>query len=360
MRARIFGILVLFLSLWIAKAIAGGSSGGLPGGGGFHGSNVGAAWPGGPTPTPTVTPTPTKTPTITATPTVTPTPTATATPTATNTPTPGPTNTPTATPTPTPNSLLSGLVSYWTFNETSGTRADSLGTNDLSILSSTPPGTTSSGVIGNATAIVGTTTQDYLCSPNNSSQSPTGSFTFAGWVYLQGIVPQPWIFGNIDGSGNNRGYFLTVRLGVFELQLSNDGTTPAFANASTLGLPATGTWYFIQTGYNTSNSTAFISVNGGTIDTGSFTGPNNSTIENLCWGNQTADGLGSYSGININQWGYWNRVLTSGEISTLYKSGTGTTYPSFSLNDIIPFLPKAAANARLSQSPFVLAPGFAN
>jgi hypothetical protein len=245
------------------------------------------------------------------------------------------------------SSLLTGLVSYWNFDEASGTRVDQLGTNDLSIVSGE---SSTTGKISNA---VDLPNHAYVSAANNASQSPSGSFTFAGWVQFKAITgSQPWIFANFDNSGNNRGVFCTVRTGPVELQLSSDGTNPIFATASTFGNVSTNTWYFIQTGLDTGNSQGFISINGGTIDTVSFSGAQHATNQPFYFG---AVGGTVSDRIWEDEWGYWSRVLTSLEISTLYKSGSGTTYPTFSLNNVLPFMPKSTYAAKIQQSPFVLA-----
>lgn len=220
---------------------------------------------------------------------------------------------------PIPSTLLTGLISYWNFNETSGTRFDQLGVNDLINVSGA--GFTA-GIQGNAVTLPN---HAYVSVPNNASLSPSGSFTFAGWVQMQAITGfQPWIITTMATSGNSRGIYLTVRTGPFELQVSSDGSTPEFAVATTFGNPITNTWYFVHCGFDQANGRAFISVNGGTVDTVAFVGPLHATTQPLYFG--AVGGIGS-DPIYVDEWGYWSRTLTPTEIAELYNAGSGTTYP---------------------------------
>ena len=88
------------------------------------------------------------------------------------------------------------LVSYWSFDEVSGTRNDSEGSNHL-----TDNGTvTTADGKQNSSADFDDSNNEYLSHASNSDfQTGDVDFTWAGWIYIEnkpskaGIIPIPLI-----------------------------------------------------------------------------------------------------------------------------------------------------------------------
>jgi hypothetical protein len=227
-------------------------------------------------------------------------------------------------------SLLTDLISWWTLDETTGSRVDTHGSNDLGVAAA--PGYVSAK-IGNGVDLNGTTQYLY-----NDAQrglvTGNNDWSIAGWVNLDVLSPDllDSIFSvtanNGVGSNTYADLLLEYRAGTedrFTLSMYSS-TTRKFVNASTFGLPSTGTWYFLYAYHDSVANELGISVNNGTIDTQSYTGTPNS--------NQARINIGRFSPSfpyllngKVDEMGLWQRLLTPAEVTELYNSGTGIGYP---------------------------------
>lgn len=221
--------------------------------------------------------------------------------------------------------LLTGLRSMWRMEEASGTRADSMGVNDL----------TDNNTVTSATGKVGTAAD--FESTNSESLSRTAascvglaasgrqSFTIAAWVQLESL-----------GGGNYRGIVTKQTATVVEYEFGlgttdvlefgmedsggNNGTVVQWSSAA-----STATWYFVVAWYDAVAQTINIQVNNGTAQSQSFTfepalnGTGDFYIGSTAPFNLPWDGL-------IDQVMFYNRTLSSAERSALYNSGNGRDF----------------------------------
>jgi hypothetical protein len=270
------------------------------------------------------TPTPTPSPTHTST----PLPSATHTPTATlsATPTRTPTATHTATPTATisPN-LNSGLISYWTLDEASGTRQDSLGLNALTDNTSV---TSATGKLNYAAQFDASQIQ-YLSLADNSSLS-TGhvDFTVSAWVYLtDNSISRAIFVKSSGGSASTIEYALDYykSLDAFRWIVS-DGT--AAGHVWWGSAPAVNTWYWLLAWYDSTSNELCIDVDNAGPVCSAYNGGWDTTFPlNIGRGYAvTLPNAWLWSG-RIDGVGFWKRVLTSTERTLLYNSGVGCDYP---------------------------------
>jgi hypothetical protein len=245
------------------------------------------------------TPTPTNTPTFTSTPTATYTPTF--------TPTFTPTNTPTATPTNTalpsnPGAL--NLVSWWKLDETSGTRYDSHGTNDLSVYGSV---SYNNGIKGNSLFIDGDAEWLYLTDTSALSMTSQGSVcVWANGTQFASLASKYY------PSTSQREYITSgSHGGNIWFHLSSDGTNVNVAQAPEIN----NAWTLYCMGYD--GTSAWIETNGGTRGTipsaNGFDGTNEFRI-------------GQYDRSLIDEVAFFSDSLTSSEIDWLYNSGNGRQY----------------------------------
>lgn len=228
------------------------------------------------------------------------------------------------------SSLLTGLVAYWKMNETSAgsspvQRADSAGVNHLSD-NNTVASTT--GKLGNAARMV-TADGTYLsCADNAALSIGNSDFECVMWVRLTADTTGRFI--SKDNSISDREYGVQYnqtdkRFHCFVFS----GTDIKSAVATTFGQPSLNTWYMLDIYFDKTAQQLGISVNGGAFDT---TATGWATINN--GGNPLLIGsswsLGSpteHISADIDEVGFWKRILTAAERTALYNGGSGSTYP---------------------------------
>jgi hypothetical protein len=189
--------------------------------------------------------------------------------------------------------LITGLVSWWNLDETSGTRADSHGSNDLTDVNTV--GYTD-GKIGNAASCI-TANVEYLQVTDNSSFDFSGGMTIAGWV-KQNTATDPSISKDDAGSGREFNWL-------------------------------SGTWYVFDSvsGFETvaaSDKKPFRQFNADAMVKGS-------AISNVMKDTGTVFKINNFAGtVSECDWdlvGLWGRALTPAEITLLYNAGSGLDYP---------------------------------
>ena len=228
---------------------------------------------------------------------------------------------------------VNGLVNYWKLDEASGTRIDSVGSNNLVNGTSVP---TTAGLIGNAvnfsSVSTGIYTQNNVPFPPNSSTD--GSFSISLWckssiwgnyhalVYIRDIN----ISGNssykamiwVQTSGSNA----TAALRIYdannvEYQTPNvfDGTAALIVNS----------WNHVVTTYNNTTKEAVVYINNvgksRTFNIVSIRDTNTDTI-GIGGSNFT---FNNFNG-QIDEVGIWDKALNAAEVNNLYNSGLGLTY----------------------------------
>lgn len=218
-----------------------------------------------------------------------------------------------------PSSLLTGLVSRWSLDESSGTRTDSVGANHLSDTGSVG---SEVGLISNAAVMVDASNQKLaVASPAGHSLSPgAGSYTCAGWFKKGPSFPS----GNRHWVNHHNQFRIFVNANTVTLynQLAADSSQSGISKTGTF---AEGTWHFVCFGRDASTNQRFLVVDDLSKVTGAF-GALKEDTTNLEFR------IGGY--LSIEDWhgstdevSYWNRVLTDDEISQLYNGGAGLAYP---------------------------------
>jgi hypothetical protein len=164
---------------------------------------------------------------------------------------------------------------------------------------------------------------NFLSLASNPHVQIDGDFTFACWTYFAALTgTRQVVVGKDDGV--SREYVLQIDpLDTFALNLPGSGVvsdnTPLVTN----------TWYFAVFDYRASDQRIRLIINDGTPEVVTGSGP--ATVGSA----EFQVGARQYStfqnpisnGSRIDEVGIWKRLLTSGEISDLYNSGAGITYP---------------------------------
>jgi hypothetical protein len=197
-------------------------------------------------------------------------------------------------------------------DEASGTRYDSVGPYDLNSPTGTNP-FSATGKINKALQMGSTRTV------GGNIGNANRDFTVAGWFNISSLADADLIGGVADEANN---YTWALRydriLNRFVFKIFTNGATVTVA-ANVLGVPSTGTWYFIAGSYDTTTKKISISVNNGVATTATIVGIPKNGIGVL------VGGVGD--GDRIDEFGIWAKVLSSTELATLYNAGAGETPP---------------------------------
>jgi hypothetical protein len=219
--------------------------------------------------------------------------------------------------------LTDNLMAFWELEETSGTRVDSHGNNDLTDNNTV---TSNPGIVGTAAQFTLANTE-YLSIADNTDLS-TGDidYTLQAWVRLDTKATLQVIAAKYGASGTEREYHLRYNQSTdrFYFAVNDTGGTAQPVESNNFGAPSTATWYCIHVWHDSVNNQVGIAVNAGTANTDAATGGSNNSSYAFQLG--YSDQLGFALDGRLDQVGFWKRVLTSQERTELYNGGAGMTY----------------------------------
>ncbi len=212
--------------------------------------------------------------------------------------------------------LLSGLLSYWKFDETatSSIAADSSGNGKT--LTNNASATFTTGKINNGADLERDSVQYF--SRSNSGYYDVTAGTINCWIKRES---NPSVL-SIASAGVNSG------AAGFDFRIRETNVLQGYmgqgdhevSGATTL---STGTWYMATYVWDTGGKKVYLngSLDGtSTFDETLTTGNSNLYIGLRSDINEPFDGM-------MDECGIWSRVLTQAEISALYNTGSGLTYP---------------------------------
>jgi hypothetical protein len=218
--------------------------------------------------------------------------------------------------------LTDDLVSYYKFE---GDATDETGSYDGSVQGAS---VTASGLIGSAYSFDGS--NDYI-----STSASMGNFSTAGtwsfWIKTSdsdtGTVANRFISKNAVSP--NRSYFIQLDGGVLKIFGSDDGSN---INLSYTVLSSTiindDDWHHIVIAYEggaRTIKTYIDSMLAGTLTSADGV-PASFNTSNIVTSFGSTDGAAVLNGI-LDEMGFWSRELDSTEVTQLYNSGSGLTYP---------------------------------
>lgn len=234
-------------------------------------------------------------------------------------------------------SLTTNLIGYWSLDEANGTRASSVGTHTLG-----DNGTAVNGVAGKISNAASFTGANYLfVNADTALKTNNTAFTVSMWVrltnkttsYILAAKASEW---RILYDQNLDRFRFSVYSGGFEEEVFAD----------TLGSPTAGVWYHIVARQHDSLTQMSITVNAGTP-----TSDLSRNTENANNAFSIGSDAGSFPSVaDVDELGFWTRMLNTGEISALYNSGNALAYSSFAGTDPNPVVPGTggAAYANIS------------
>jgi hypothetical protein len=223
------------------------------------------------------------------------------------------------------STLLNGLMGYWVLNATSGTNEpESLGLSDATVGSATVGAT---GILSYGVHCTGA--NNYISAAYNNLQPGGAGITLSSWIYMHNLP-----------SGVTRHFEICYAANAFRMELPDDGNyarlylrgsdagVAEFETATKISF-ATNTWYHLCFSNSGIGATAKMWVNG--IDR--FSWHSAHLTDNIAayttpfYLTNRGNTITTYIDGIIDEVGIWNRELTTDEVSTLYNSGAGKTYP---------------------------------
>jgi hypothetical protein len=223
----------------------------------------------------------------------------------------------------------SNLISCWTMDESSDgsagvTRNDS-SANALHLTDVSPFAASGTGKVSNAVDLE-MSNVEYLSRADNADLSIGGdvSFTITAWVNLESKPASNMaIVGKYATTSATGEYILRwdTTPDRFSWTVSTGAASTA-VNATTLGAPSTGTWYFIAVRHDATNNLIRISGNGGAANTAAYSSTVPDTATEFRIGNSSQAGTNVFDGL-IDEVAFWKTHLSDAEITDLYNGGSG-------------------------------------
>jgi arabinan endo-1,5-alpha-L-arabinosidase len=217
--------------------------------------------------------------------------------------------------------LSDDLICYYSFEgDVTDDTGNYDGTNNGATLNS-------SGIIGSSYSYA---FNDYVATGVKPSVDfTTNEYSIACWIKLSSTTGQRSIC-----TTNNSTAYLRFRQtrpdsGAFDnigVYIRGDGSSSSNQLVNTTNLTS-GTWYHVALVIDSSN--VYIYVNGsGQSESKNFTGDFTNIAQDFYIGatNNNGSVTEQFTG-DIDELGIWDRALSSSEISELYNSGDGLTYP---------------------------------
>lgn len=230
------------------------------------------------------------------------------------------------------NGLLTGLVSYWALDDTGGTDAvDAHGSYDGVETGGTVFGDT--GVINGSRIFDDAGSGIYLMMSTITELGGVTQASLSVWckrANVSNTAPDAIAVGTTAAYDSRFG--MTVFGDTVYASASNGSNT----YASVLHGHVNDTWAHVVMVYDGTQGTATdrmkIYLNGSPAGGLSFTGTLPTTLDSS--GDQGNFSIGKevgavYSDGNIDEVGLWTRALSAGDVTSLYNSGSGLAYGSF-------------------------------
>lgn len=218
--------------------------------------------------------------------------------------------------------LITNLSSYWNLDETSGDRSDLVGSRTLSDNNTVGYAT---GKYNNAADFEAGNTEYLSISDANWGSEPTGDFSFSFWIKPETLPSTDYVIIGKDQSGGRSFYIGLKSTGRIEVGIND--TSFATSDATVTA----GSWFHIVFTYDyvtSGNSVMKIYINGNQSGStvSNAVGPMADTTTEWCFGRRTFTGSELYYDGLIDEIGFWNKVLSTTEITDLYNSGNGNSY----------------------------------
>ncbi|MBI2018040.1 hypothetical protein HYS92_03230 [Candidatus Daviesbacteria bacterium] len=213
------------------------------------------------------------------------------------------------------NSLTSGLVSYWNFDDQGQTTLkDNKDSNDGSIFG--PIKTNSEVNLGRSFD----GEDDYISISNNSSLNLTENFSISAWINLTDTSATNGVFTKLDDN-NHIQYAFSVDNKKIRFEYSSDGQNFSLQGGEILN----NKYYFVTVAVDNSLDINLF-VNGQSV----ATGQGSASLPQL----SSPINIGKFGGTmnknflkgTVDEVGFWSKALTGQEITDLFNNNSGNAY----------------------------------
>ncbi len=215
------------------------------------------------------------------------------------------------------NILLTNLLSYYNFDESSGNLLDIHGSEDFALTDAPTQGV--SGLINDAYDFNGSS--NYCTSLNNTPWDlQTTDFSISFWFTIGSNSTNLFMLDYRDGSNDG---FRVARIANNRLEVKHNSIT--FTSSATYLTSATFRHFILSADRD---STSTIYINGSSIGTINTSSNLNILVKAFLGSRSFSTPTNRHNGL-LDESGIWNRALTSDEVALLYNSGAGLSYTSF-------------------------------
>lgn len=229
--------------------------------------------------------------------------------------------------------LTDSLQGYWKLDESSGDAADATASGNT--LTNTNSVTYSTGKINNA-AVFDKTTKYLVSGASPANLNITGDISIQAWVNVSGAPTSDVDTYTIQTrqtfpAGTNCWHFRYLNeSNVKKIWAGywSDNTT----QTSSLFLQDLGTsaWHHLVVTMAVASKAIVLYVDGSSVSVNETRDTSSTAIQSatigVAIGALPATPLNPFNG-SIDEVGIWSRVLTSGEVTSLYNGGSGLAYP---------------------------------
>ena len=215
--------------------------------------------------------------------------------------------------------LSTNLIAYWELEESSGTRFDSKGSNDLTDNNTVGQATGASCIQGSCADSESTDTE-YFSIADNAALSVTSDLSYCGWWNWESELQTHIVDKYTDAP--DKSYHTLVSATTLTSQVW-DGAGSSAVDTITKN---TATWYHICMTYDASAGNIIHYLDGtGLGDNTSQKTSITDTDEDFNLGRQATDASTLMDGLT-DEVGIWDKFLTSSEVDDIYNSGAGVPY----------------------------------
>lgn len=225
------------------------------------------------------------------------------------------------------NTLTNGAVAYWRLDNGT-TWTDEAGGFDWIENGTVTAGT---GLITNAASFDGNTANCLALLNDPAFSAVANSLTVAGWVKNSGTNADAWVIAKSQTAGTEEWEILWgSAVNAYAFKVWTNSSTSVLVYPSAANIDTNG-WYFLAAQINTTNLTARLRV-GSTSSLGAWTtsdafgGWAGANRNSYLWLGRHNDNPSGLTGL-VDEVGVWSRTLTDTEITNLWNSGSGKTWP---------------------------------
>jgi hypothetical protein len=222
--------------------------------------------------------------------------------------------------------LAVGLISWWPFDESGGTRDDVVGGYHLAETGTVPTGV---GHLYPLAANFDGSLLNYLSRPTTPPLDLALDFTVLAWVNLPAIVNPLAMLAQWNGSAPTSSFLFAYLHTTFRFAFAwtEDGVNLKTLQANAFGVPPINQWHMVCVRRSIATNLIEISVNDGPKNSLATFGPVLPSALDITSGiRQVAPpsipGTGRVGPVAV-----WNRSISDAEWTQLYAGGVGLAYP---------------------------------